>query len=67
MQCSCGREMTDRFSVSKTFNLRWEYSLCQSCGRIDADYLFNYDKTKFIKRGYSARVCYRSMTRKMDY
>ena len=61
MQCSCGREMTERFSVSKKCNLRWEYSFCKSCGRIDADYLYSYDKTQFIERGYSARLNYRDM------
>jgi hypothetical protein len=66
MQCSCGGEMINRFSVSKTCNLRWEYSLCLSCGRIDADYLYNYDKTQFIERGYSARLNYRDTTIKMD-
>lgn len=66
MQCSCGREMTERFSVSKKCNLRWEYSFGKSCGRIDADYLYSYDKTQFIERGYSARLNYRDMTRKID-
>lgn len=63
MQCSCGREMTDRFSVSQQFNLRWEYSLCQSCGKIGADYLHNYDKSQLLETGYSARIKYRDKTK----
>jgi hypothetical protein len=30
------------------------------------DYLYSYDKTQFIERGYSARLNYRDMTRKID-
>lgn len=40
--------MTDRFSVSQKNNLRWEYSFCKSCGKIDGDYLYSYDKKQFL-------------------
>ena len=62
MQCSCGREMTERFSVSKKCNLRWEYSFCKSCGKIDGDYLYSYDKKQFFGCGYSARIHYKKAT-----
>lgn len=59
MQCSCGGETTERYSVSKKFNLLWEYSICTSCGKIDADCLYDYGKTILIARGYPARIEYR--------
>ncbi|EHG4045339.1 hypothetical protein P4Q63_005309 [Salmonella enterica] len=66
MQYSCGREMTDRFSVSQQCNLRWENSLCQSCGKIGADYLQKYDKTQLLETEYSARIKYRDKTKKSN-
>ncbi|ELR9965629.1 hypothetical protein R4U18_001635 [Salmonella enterica] len=63
MQCPYSREMPDRFSVSQQCNLRWEYSLCQSCGKIGADYLHNYDKSQLLETGYSARIKYRDKTK----
>lgn len=60
MQCSCGGETTERYSVSKKINLRWEYSICTACGRIDADFLYDYGKTKKLAHGYAARILYRA-------
>lgn len=59
MQCSCGGETTERYSLSKKCNLRWEYSICTSCEKIDADCLYDYGKTILIARGYLARIEYR--------
>ncbi|EBS4598972.1 TPA_asm: hypothetical protein GB020_14875 [Salmonella enterica subsp. enterica serovar Agona] len=62
MQCACGGETKDSMSISKLHDLRWEFVICKSCGRIDMDILFNYSRTKIILKGYQARLFYREQT-----
>ncbi|HGL5121297.1 TPA: hypothetical protein N3Z13_004571, partial [Klebsiella pneumoniae] len=38
------------------------YSTKPSCGKIDGDYLYSYDKKQFFGCGYSARIHYKKAT-----
>ena len=53
MQCKCGGTMKERESVNKKLSLRLTYAVCDPCGRMYFESLFQ--DGRIIERGVAAR------------